>query len=430
MVQIIKQQFSLYKKEIEDWQASRQMALQVYMPRRIRLYQLYLDARTDPFISGQWKNRVNRVTNKKFKIVSRTTGEEQPEKTAYFKKKWFRKFVSLSLESVLEGYSLIYTNKLVGNQIKEVELLYREHVLPEVGQIIFEQSDFEGPSYLEGELAKYCIGIGEPKDLGLLEKLVPLYILRKHSWQSWDQFEEMFGMPIRIAKTASTDKRVQAQISSWLEDLGSAGYALFPTGTDVEIKESTRSDAFGVFQEKRKACNEEIAILINGQFETSNNSGSKAKTKSVVESTQDEITLDDLQFLEFDINEELIPKMIALTGYDLTDDDVFEWDKSEVLKLMEKIQVYKTINDMGYELDQEEVSQTFGVKITGKKAPVVPPPNADEPKPGDAGEDAEPEDGDEPLQHGKLVNPKKVKTEVEQLLNMHRGIAGLYKQVE
>lgn len=425
MVNIVKQQFSLYKKEIEHWQMARALAKQTYLPRRTILYQLYEDIMTDPFIYGQWQNRANRITNKNFKVVGFTDRKENLNKTNLFKKAWFYDFLTYALESRREGYSLPYVSKLIGTEIKAIELAYREHVLPEAGQIIFSQGDVDGPSFLDGDISKYCVGVGKPKDLGLLEKIAPLYILKKHSWQSWDQFEEMFGMPIRIAKTASQDKRVQAMINEWLQDLGSAGHAVFPAGTELDIKESTRSDAFAVFENKRKACNEEIAIIINGQFETSNNSGSKAKTKSVVESTQDEITDDDLRFLYYVINDQLIPMMQGL-GYDINADDWdFEWDSTVELKPLEKIQIYKNINDMGFQLDQNDVATTFGVKITGVKAPVIPPPG-EEPEPIEGND--EPADGDEPLQNGKLVNPKKLKTDVEQLLKMHVGIANLYKQ--
>jgi hypothetical protein len=428
MVSIIKQQYSLYKKEIEHYLMARQTAISVIRPRRYLLYLLYKDVMTDPVIAGQWNNRVNRVKNKPFKIVDVNTRVENKIKTAYFKKKWFFDYVKFAMESKTHGASLIYTTKLIGNQINAVDIVLRDHVVPEFNQVLYEISDETGPNYLEDPFNKYCIPVGDPFDLGLLEKIAPLYILKKHSWQSWDQFEEMFGVPIRWAKTASTDKKVQAQITKWLQDMGQASYALFPEGTTFDIKESVRSDAFQVFNQKRLACNEEIAMIINGQFETASASGSRAKTAAVVASTQDELTLDDLRFLYYSINDDLLPLMQGLGGYNinpLTDD--FEWDMSVELKPLEKLQIYEGVNSMGFELDQEDITNTFGVKIVGKKAP-APPPAAPHDPTSDFNDPPVTQEDDQPKPGGNKNDP--TNNAIAQVLNMHHQISKIYSNVQ
>ena len=77
---------------------------------------------------------------------------------------------------------------------------------------------------------------------------------------------------------------------------------------------------------------------------------------------------------------------------------------------------------MGFELDQDDVANTFGVKITGKKAPVIPPPTG--PKPGTAENDKDPTD--DPLDNGEGITPDNP-AQVTQLLNLHKGIAQMYK---
>jgi hypothetical protein len=427
MVSIIKQQYSLYKKDMADYLAARMNAKSVLMPRRYLLYLLYDDVMTDPFIAGQWKNRVNRITNKPFKVVNATSRIEDPVKTAFFKKAWFFDYVNYAMESRTHGTSLIYTNELIGNQIKSVDLVLRDHVIPEFHQLLYEVSDVTGPSYLDEPFNKWCIAVGKPFDLGILEKIAPLYILKKHSWQSWDQFEEMFGVPIRWAKTASTDKKVQAQITKWLQDMGQASYALFPEGTTFDIKESLRSDAFQVFEQKRLAANQEISIIINGQFETASSSGSRAKASTVVESTQDELTKDDLRFLYYSINDQLLPLMQGL-GYPIDPlNDDFEWDLSVELKPLEKIQLYTAVNSMGFELDQEDITNQFGVKILGKKAPAMPPPVKD-PTTDVNDPEVSQEDEQQDNKPGKDKQPQNMA--VSQIINMHQAIAKSYTNVQ
>jgi hypothetical protein len=411
MVSIIKQQRSEYAKEISHWKSARILAKQVYLPRRTLLYELYDSIMTDMFVFGQIQNRINRICNKPFKIFSTATDKADKDKTNFFKKAWVYDFIKLALESKFYGYSLIYTSELLGTEIKAVKLVDRQHVVPSTKLILKQISDSEGINYVDDpEIAKYCIGVGKDDDLGLLDKIAPLYILKKHSWANWDQFEEMFGIPIRIAKSASRDKKVQDEMEAWLRDMGSAGYGMFPQDAELEIIQSSSPDAFRVFDMKRKACNEEIALGINGQFETSTSTGSNAKSKTVVASTQDELTADDLRFIYYVINDQLLPLMQGL-GYDINDDtDDFEWDLTVELPPEEKIKIYESISKMGFELDADDIYKTFGVKITGKAA-IVPPPPIIAPV-------AEP-----------LTPETKPNKAVENLLKMHTQIAKLYSNV-
>src|SRR5690606_5264683 len=114
----------------------------------------------------------------------------------------------------------------------EIDIVDRKHVIPELNGFLPDLTKDNVTSYLVPPFVDYCFPTGRSGWLGLLDAAAPLYILRKHSWANWDQFEEMFGIPIRIAKTASQDKKVRAQISSWLKDLGSAAHAVFPQDTE------------------------------------------------------------------------------------------------------------------------------------------------------------------------------------------------------
>ena len=217
------------------------------------------------------------------------------------------------------------------------------------------------------------IWINHEKFLGLLNKAAPLYIFKKHSWQNWDEFEELFGIPIRTAKYAGTDKRVQAEIDSWLKDLGSAAWARFPEGVELDIKESNSRDSFNVFNEKRKACNEELATLIDGHFETAKDTGSRAKAGSIIESTQDLITLDDETRVEFLINDELLPFLRNL-GYPFAEDDVFIWNENHESTPKERLEIFKGVRELGYRVKREQVETELDVELEeGYIEPPTPP---------------------------------------------------------
>lgn len=371
MVSIIKQQHSLYKKEIAHWQAARQAAFDIYHPRRNDWIELADEMmKTDAIIISETSKRMDRVLNKKFKIIDFATKKENEDKTDLFNKAWFYDLLRYKLQHIFYGHSLPYIKTMENGRITEVALLDRRHVVPEQRGWYADPNGMEFHSYLDEPFSGYCFPTGPDEWLGLLDAAAPLYILRKHSWANWDQFEEMFGIPLRTAKTTSTDPKVRSQISKWMRDLAFAGHALFPQDTELTIHENKQTDAFEVFNQKRKAANEELALLFNSQAETSNNSGSKAKAEVVVESTQEQTTLSDMRSLYFQINDEVMPILKKL-GYPINPEmDVFQWDNPEDLK--EKLEIFKGVSEMGFEVDAVQVEEVFNVKIVGKKQAVGP----------------------------------------------------------
>lgn len=379
MVSIIKSQHSMYKKEIANWKSARASAFNLDTPNRKLWIELANEMmQTDAIIINETSKRRDRVLNKTFKITEYATKKENNDKTDLFNKSWFYDWMGYAMDYLFYGFSLVYVKRLLDGRITEVDIVDRRHVIPEREGYLPDLSGTKIQKYTEPPFSDYCTPIGKPGWLGLLDAAAPLFILRKHSWANWDQFEEMFGIPIRIAKTASQDPKVRSAINSWLRDLGSAAHAVFPQDTELEVKESSQPDAFKVFNEKRKAANEELALLFNSQAETSNNSGSRAKAETVVASTQDETTLSDMRFIYFLVNDKLMP-LLANIGYPINPEmDVFQWDNPENLK--EKLEVFKGVSEMGFELDPVQVEEVFNVKIIGKKevinplAPLVPDP--------------------------------------------------------
>ena len=368
MVNIIKQQRSIYAKEIKDWLAARMAAENVDFPQRGRLYDIYDDMVLDDFVHGQMYNhRILPVKNRAFKIVD-AEGKKDDDKTKLLQKRWFDNFITLALESKFYGFSLAYLNdfelKDGINQVKTCDKIPVRHVLQEKGFVLAWQSDFIGKSFVEEPVKNYVLPIGNTHDLGLLNKAVPLWILKKHSWQNWDEFAEIFGIPIRIVKTSSDDSRVRNEIEGWVRDMGSAAYGIFPEGTDIEIKENNKTDAFKVFAEMIKSANEGLAFLFSGQTMTSMNGSSRSQAE-VHQEVATEIRKDDEKFIGYEV-QELIDLLRNKHGYPFTDGDRFEWDVPEDVEGL--MAVFKAVNEFGFQLDAEEVSTRLGIKIVGIKS--------------------------------------------------------------
>lgn len=374
----IKRQHSLYRKGIKEWKLAKISALDNDFPRRYLLQLIYKDVLEDGFIWGKWNNRRLRISNRKLKV--NTKGKFNEEKTKLFQKNWVNKFLKDYIDHIALGYTLMFPKELDENgYFQKLDLVHHTNIVPETCEILKNVYDQTGEKFNEGNLEQWCMFFGDANDLGLLNKAVPLWIFKKHSWQNWDEFEEMFGVPMRIAKLASDDKRVQNEVQHWLKTLGSAAYGVFPEGTDLEIIESKSRDAFNVFNEKRKAANEELSILIDGQFESAAETGSRAKADTVIENTQKEITKDDATMALFALNEVLKPFMIR-RGYPLTDDDEISWADDKEIDQKERLAIFKGVKELGYSVSKEQIEDELEVELTEDKTdPPKEPANFNEP---------------------------------------------------
>lgn len=68
----------------------------------------------------------------------------------------------------------------------------------------------------------------------------PAYHPEKNMASFWDMFGEIFGIPLRIGTTTSRDPKEFDKLERLLRNMGAASYGLFPEGTTIDIKESTR----------------------------------------------------------------------------------------------------------------------------------------------------------------------------------------------
>ena len=108
-------------------------------------------------------------------------------------------------------------------------------------------------------MTDWCSEAGGTHDLGLYLKCAQQTIPKKNMCSFWDMFGEIFGMPLRVATTTSRDPKEYDRIERMLRDMGAAAYGLFPEGTTVDLKESTRADAFNVYDKRIDRCNSEIS---------------------------------------------------------------------------------------------------------------------------------------------------------------------------
>lgn len=357
MLDVIKHSRRIWRKEINDWQRARQVRLSKENPQNYLLQEVYDDTMMDGQLTGITQNRTFRTTNKDYIIVN-PEGKKDDKCTTFIKdKSWFENFIQNAHETCYYGTEVLWIKQVLNGEIKEVEALPRYNVIPELKRFVTDVYSNIGFNYLD--FPNYLVEVQMYDAIGLLEKATPYTILKRHSWGSWDEFEELFGVPIRIAKIASQSETVKTEVAGWLEEMGSAPYGVFPIGTEIEIKENSKGDAFNVFYQKIKAIREELSMLILHQTMTTENGASKAQG-NVHENTLGELVYADEKKMLAILNDKLLPVM-RFHGYLIPDG--YKFAIAQTKDPEKQIKIDGQLLSAGYILKQTYVEETYGAEI-------------------------------------------------------------------
>lgn len=369
LVDTMKRSRTMWRKEINHWQQARASRYSIVMPRNFLMQDLFEDVMMDGHLHGITENRTLRSTNKNFIFVDKD-GKKNDVLTELIKSKtWFEKFIEFTHKSTFYGASVIFLKEMDKDGFKDIELVKRHSVVAELGTIFTDISQTAGFDYRD--FPNELIEVQMYDLVGLLEKAAPYTILKRHSWGSWDEFEELFGVPIRIAKIASQSEEVKQEVSGWLQEMGSAPYAVLPIGTEIEIKENSKGDAFNVFYMKLQELNSELSKLILHQTMTTDNGSSKAQG-GVHENTLNEVVLSDEKKILAILNDKLIPAM-RNNGYNIPADVRIK--VSETKDPNAQIKIDDAFLKAGYILPKSYIEDTYGTEIESMpSAGAIPDP--------------------------------------------------------
>jgi hypothetical protein len=359
----------LTKKDVASWRQAWQMAINPENPQRRRLYEVYTDVDIDLHLTGCISQREGFVLQKAFKLVDKA-GKENRELSELFETEWFKDFLKLVLDSRYWGHSLIQFGDIVSvmgkRRFTDVELVPRVHVVPEFHVITKDAGGDpkHGIDYRAGKIAQWCLESGKPKDLGLLLKCSPSALSKKNMLAFWDGFGELFGMPIRIGKTTSRDPGEITKVEKMMAEMGAAAWGLFPEGTEIEIKETTRGDAYNVYDQRINRSNSEISKGILNQTMTIDSGSSLSQSEVHLEILENVIEA-DADLVRDTINNRLIPFM-AMHGFPVQGYR-FDWDDSVSYTPDQMREIEQMLLNGGYEIDPKYFVDKYNVAITGKR---------------------------------------------------------------
>lgn len=333
-------------------------------PNRFQLLQVYNMVQLDAHLSAAMQQRKNLTLGREF-CVFNPDGKENEEKTKLIRKKWFRDFLDMALDSLFWGHSLSQFDSIINingdDEFKCVDLVPRIYVKPEFHIVTNDTSAVTGTDYLDMPWANWVIGVGKSRDLGLLLKAAPLVIWKKNAFGAWSEFVEKFGNPTRIGKTNVRDEATRSNMDNYLKQMSVAGYAVIDTDDLIELVETKQQDAFNVFDMMIQRVNSEISKLILGQTSTLEEKSFVGSAEVHERVLQGYAYLDE-QLINSVLNYQLLPMLNAhgfgFEGLSIAPEAEDAWDLTE--KSAFDIAL---INSGKFKLTPEYIKEKYGTEV-------------------------------------------------------------------
>lgn len=372
---------ALTRSDIGDWRNAWQLAVNVDSPNRRMLYDIYRDVDVDLHLSGCIGQRKGFVLAKDYKLID-ANDKENEDARIYFDQSWFKYFSSLCLDTPYWGHTLIELGDVIYKQGKPmgydcVRLIPRKHVIPEYGRVITDlgQDWTSGIDYHKPPFIDTLIEVGTPDDLGLFLKAATQTIPKKNMLAFWDSFGEIFGMPMRLARTTSRNDADISKLERMMQSTANNSWAVMGVDTEIQFIENGRGDAFNVYDKRIDRANSEMSKLLLGQTMTIEDGSSLSQSQTHLEVFENLVDK-DRDMLRDVVNNQLLPRMEA-AGFPVGGLS-FEWDDTINYTPEQQVQ-YETMITDRYEVDSKYYAEKYNMPVGERRQPVqVTPPDDDD----------------------------------------------------
>jgi hypothetical protein len=371
---LVQRELTRTNQDVGKWRNYTQIAESVINPNRVEMYRIYKDVVLDAHLTSLMQTIKLKVTSGEF-LMCNTDGSENDDATKLMMAPWFRQYLDFYVDSLFYGHSLIQLGGIKDNAFIDVELVPREHVVPETGIVKTNawSTATDGVPFRDEPFNDWLIECGSKTDLGLLHKATPLVLWKKGVMGAWSHFAELFGMPMRIGKTDILNPTNKKNMESMLKNMASASYAVLNTDDVLELVEKSESDTHKVYDALIDRTNSEMSKLILGQTGTTDEKSFTGSANvhadilgvyitSVKNGVRDHFNSVVLPLME---RHGMIKK--GLSG---------KWDMSEKQTMGEKFEITKELLQF-YDIPAKWINEEFNIPVEDKPTPDPMKPNPD-----------------------------------------------------
>lgn len=386
-------QMQRIRQDSIKWRDAGSEAERAYFPFRVKMQQIFIDTILNPHVKACIDKRKELTLLREFSVESKDGKIKYDEVTELLKTTWFLDFMSMSLDAIFFGYSLISLGDIESNQFKELECIKRWNVSPD--RLVVSPFEYitVGSPFMEVPYKDWHIYVKTSNDIGtspcgygLLYNVAIVEIFLRNLLGYNGDFVELYSQPFRVGKTNKIDLEELNDFEKAVKDMGSAGYAILDNnGDSIEFIETAKGgNGWQSYDNFEKRLEAKISKLILGHSDALDSTAGKLGAEQGEESPTSQALEDkqqnDGRFLKAIVEDELFVKMRNL-GFVIPDDATFVFSNNkEKQEENEKFTALAVeIKKAGLQVDKDYYEKQTGIKLS-EVAAVVPPINPLQPK--------------------------------------------------
>lgn len=222
---------------------------------------------------------------------------------------------------------------------------------------------------------------GSPYGLGLGSKLFWPVFFKKQDITFWLIFADKFGSPTPVGKyPPGTTQGDQDKLLAALQAIATDAAVVIPEGMQADLLEAQRSGAGDFYERLARYMDEQISEVVTGETLTTtvSSSGGNRALGEVHNEVRMEVAKGDADLLSDTLNETLIKWIVDLNWPGAEPPTVWR-DFSEAEDLKVRAERDKTLEEMGWELTEEEFIRVYGDGYRRKQQPTPAAPTVSAP---------------------------------------------------
>lgn len=378
------------KQSIDRWRLAIQSAETVTNPQRYLMQEIYLDTILNGHVRACIEKRWGNVLKKGIQVVNEK-GIVNDELTALYSKKWMYQIIRYILDAKLYGYSLIQLGNMKDFDFDEIYPIRRANVNPELEIVTNSFYQLNGISIYDPQYSDNLIWVKTPQEMGmahdwgrcgygLLYTVVPYEIWYKQAITLWAEYQQLFGVPIRIGKTNTRNEQMRSQMAEMLANMGSKAWGVFDNEDSLELVAPMNVNGQLIFDAMLERNQKVISKILLGNADAIDSTPGKlgnANQESPSEKAMDDIETFDCQDVEFELEKNVIPKLMAMgfpmpkgskiifnNDHEATESRVREDENNKATADMVKV-----FSDSGYKVDAAWLTERTGIPLEEKEEP-------------------------------------------------------------